>query len=51
MARSYDRYMPIFLQGSGLDLPGVLSVKNLSTNIEDTGPIPGSGRFHMLQDN
>ena len=51
MARSYDRYMPNFLQGSGLDFPGVPSVKNLSANIEDTGPIPGLGRFHMLRDN
>ena len=51
MAKSYGRYMPNFLQGSGLDFLGVPSVKNLSANIEDTGPIPGLGKFHMLQDN
>ena len=33
------------------DFPGGPVVKNLSANAEDTGLIPGPGRFHMPQGN
>ena len=32
-----------------MDLPGGPMVKNPPANAEDTGLIPGPGRFHMLQ--
>ena len=37
------------LNKSSWDFPGGLVVKNLPVNAEDTGSIPGLGRFHMLQ--
>ena len=33
------------------DFPGGPVVKNLPANVEDTGSIPGLGRFHMLRSN
>lgn len=33
------------------DFPGGLMVKNAPVNVEDTGSIPGPGRFHMPQGN
>ena len=33
------------------DFLGVPVVKNPPANVGDTGLIPGSGRFHMLQGN
>ena len=33
------------------DFPGGTVVKNLPANAEDTGLIPGPGRFHILRSN
>ena len=33
------------------DFLGVLVVKNPPANAEDTGSVPGAGRFHLPEDN
>ena len=41
----------IFKQDNILDFPGGPVVENPPANAEDTGSVPGLGRFHMPQRN